>query len=207
MWPGSRAKKWGSTNFVTLNDGQGNKIAVFPTFVQGAAAQFDLWASNYTGMTLKAAIDKWSGHNSPASYVTFLEKNTGISISTRVTSDLLASPAGWELLKAQSRWEAGKPIPMADAEWQQAQAMVFEGAPQPEVELPYLRVGSAGDYVAKMQGLLNEHGAGITVDGKFGVRETKAALMAFQEQSGLRDDGICGPLTWEKLKAQTTTAA
>jgi hypothetical protein len=125
MWPGARATKWGSTHYETLNDGQGNKIAVFPTFVQGAAAQFDLWASNYTGMTLRAAIDKWSGHNSPTSYVSFLEQNTGISINATVTRELLASPAGWKLLKAQSRWEAGKPIPMTDAEWQEAQALVF----------------------------------------------------------------------------------
>lgn len=130
MWPGARATKWGSTTYVTLKDGQGNKIAVFPTFVQGAAAQFDLWASNYTGMTLKAAIDKWSGHNSPASYVSFLETNTGIIASTKVTRELLASAAGWKLLKVQSRWEAGKPIPMTDAEWQEAQGMVF-GKPVP----------------------------------------------------------------------------
>ena len=135
MWPGARATKWGSTTYITLKDGQGNKIAVFPTFVQGAAAQFDLWASNYTGMTLKAAIDKWSGHNSPARYVSFLETNTGIIASTKVTRELLASAAGWKLLKAQSRWEAGKPIPMTDAEWQEAQGMVFGNAipPPPDI--------------------------------------------------------------------------
>lgn len=136
MWPGARATKWGSTSFVTLNDGQGNKIAVFPTFIHGAAAQFDLWASNYTGMTLKAAIDKWSGHNSPASYVAFLEKNTGISITTTVTRQLLASSAGWKLLKAQSRWEAGKPIPMTDEEWVAAQRMVFAGLQPPSPVAP-----------------------------------------------------------------------
>ncbi len=125
QWPGARATKWGSTSYVTLNDGQGNKIAVFATFVEGTAAQFDLWASNYTGMTLKAAIDKWSGNNSPAAYVAFLEKNTGISINTKVTRALLASDAGWRLLKAQSHWEAGQPIPMTDAEWQLAQTKVF----------------------------------------------------------------------------------
>lgn len=139
MWPGSRATKWGSTSFVTLNDGQSNKIAVFPTFVQGAAAQFDLWASNYTGMTLKAAIDKWSGHNSPESYVAFLEKNTGIDIGAMVTRELLASPAGWKLLKAQSRWEAGKPIPMTDDEWVAAQRMVFAGV-QPSAPVAPTRV-------------------------------------------------------------------
>jgi len=47
--------------------------------------------------------------------VAYLEKATGISINTVVTRALLASDAGWKLLKAQSRWEAGKPIPMTDA--------------------------------------------------------------------------------------------
>jgi hypothetical protein len=28
-------------------------------------------------------------------------------------------------MKAQAQWEAGKPYPMTDAEWRQAQAMVF----------------------------------------------------------------------------------
>jgi hypothetical protein len=124
QWPGPRATKWGSVKSVRLKDG--NKIAVFPDFVHGAAAQFDLWVSGYIGLRLSAAIDKWSGHNSPASYVAFLEKRTGIPMRTLVTRDLLSSPQGWKLLKAQSRWEAGKEIPMTDEEWQQAQAMVFK---------------------------------------------------------------------------------
>lgn len=193
QWPGRRATKWGSTEYVTLKDGQGNKIAVFPTFVQGAAAQFDLWNSNYTGMSLKDAIKKWSGHNSPASYVLFLEKNTGVSIHTEVTTELLASPTGWKLLKAQSRWEAGKAIPMTDDEWKQAQAMVFKDSPAPEVSPPFLRLGMAGTDVKKLQRLL-----GIKADGSFG-KNTLKALMAFQEKAGLRDDGICGPLTWAAL--------
>lgn len=126
QWPGPRATKWGSTKSITLKDG--NKIAVFPTFVQGAAAQFDLWVSKYVGLRLSDAIDKWSGHNSSASYVSFLEQRTGVKISTMVTRSLLASPAGWKLMKAQSRWEAGKEIPMSDQDWQKAQAMVLSEA-------------------------------------------------------------------------------
>jgi hypothetical protein len=206
MWPGTRATKWGSTSYVTLNDGQRNKIAIFPTFVQGAAAQFDLWSSNYTDMTLKAAINKWSGHNSPASYVAYLEKNTGVSISAMVTRNLLASAAGWKLLKAQSNWEAGKPIPMTDADWQQAQTMFFENAKPPIAEMPFLNVGDTGDDVKTMQNLLNKNGTALVVDGVFGAKQTLPALMAFQRHTELRDDGICGPLTWEKLRANVSVA-
>jgi peptidoglycan hydrolase-like protein with peptidoglycan-binding domain len=203
MWPGDRATRWGSTSYVTLNDGQGNKIAVFPTFVDGAAAQFDLWASSrYSGMSLKAAIDKWSGHNSPAAYVNYLEAQTGISINTMVTREMLASPAGWKLLKAQSRWEAGKPIPMSDDEWRQAQKLVFGGAPAPTqstapVKLTVLRRGDRGEVVRKLQTALGF--TGKDVDGDFGIT-TQVALKAAQFTHGLANDGICGPATWAMLK-------
>ena len=201
MWPGSRATKWGSKSYVTLNDGQGNKIAVFPTFVQGAAAQFDLWASSYTNMTLQAAIDKWSGHNSPASYVKFLETNTGVPISTPVTRAMLASPTGWKLLKAQSRWEAGQAIPMSDDEWQQAQAMVFGAAapvdPNAPIKLTTIRLGARGEVVKKMQTALGF--AGKDADGVFG-HDSEVALKAAQFTHGLTNDGVCGPASWAMLK-------
>ena len=197
MWPGPRATKWGSKSYVTLNDGQGNKIAVFPTFVQGAAAAFDLWSSNYVGMTLKTAIDKWSGHNSPSSYVNYLTKNTDIPIKTMMTRELLSSDRGWKLLKYQSHWEAGKAIPMTDDEWAQAQAMVFKNVPQP-VELPYLRKGDKGADVRRLQILLGQHSKPVEVDADFG-NQTRDAVMAFQESVHLRDDGIVGPLTWKAL--------
>lgn len=38
------------------------------------------------------------------------------------------------------------------------------------------------------------------IDGIIGSR-TKSAIRAFQEANGLRADGVCGPNTWEKLKA------
>lgn len=203
MWPGKVATKWGSTAYVTLNDGQGNKIAVFPTFVQGAAAQFDLWATKYTtGETLKQLIDRWSGHNSPAAYVNFLEARTGTSIDTVMTKQFLASPAGWKLMKAQSRWEAGKEMPMTDAEWQQAQKMVFDGAAAPEPApidptKTILRKGDRGEVVKKLQTALGF--AGRDVDGDFGIN-TLIALKAAQFTHGLANDGICGPASWAMLK-------
>ena len=205
MWPGKVATKWGSTDWTTLNDGQGNKIAIFPTFVQGAAAQFDLWATKYaTGETLKQLIDRWSGHNSPAEYVRFLEAQTGISINTVVTRALLASPPGWKLLKAQSRWEAGQPIPMSDDDWQQAQKMVFDGAtttlPTSATVDPtkaILRKGDRGEVVKKLQTALGF--VGKDVDGDFGIN-TLIALKAAQFTHGLANDGICGPASWAMLK-------
>jgi len=203
MWPNKIATKWGSTRYDTLNDGQGNKIAFFPTFVQGAAAQFDLWATKYTtGETLKQLIDRWSGHNSPADYVRFLEARTGTSVDTVVTRAFLASPAGWKLLKAQSRWEAGQEMPMTDDDWQQAQRMVFDGAAIEPAEpidptKTILRKGDRGEVVKKLQTALGFEGK--EVDGDFGIN-TLIALKAAQFTHGLSNDGICGPASWAMLK-------
>jgi hypothetical protein len=138
MWGGKRAEKWGATDDIVLHDGQNNHAAVFPTKVQGAAAQFDLWTS-YTGMTFGAAIAKWSGGNSSPQYVAFLARRTGISPTDVITVRLLSGPKGLELMKAQAQWEAGKSYPMTDAEWQVAQQMVFPGenpSPPPDVPKP-----------------------------------------------------------------------
>lgn len=39
-----------------------------------------------------------------------------------------------------------------------------------------------------------------TIDGVIG-KKSRAAIRAFQEKHGLKADGVCGPKTWEKLKA------
>lgn len=128
MWGGNKiATKWGATKNITLNDGlgQGNTIAFFPDVVHGAAAQFDLWSSNYAGLTLSAAIRKWSGGNSSLPYLNFLQQKTGLTPVTVISRSVLASPQGLALLKAQAQWEAGQPYPMTDAQWQEAQQRVF----------------------------------------------------------------------------------
>lgn len=68
-----------------------------------------------------------------------------------------------------------------------------------------LRKGSAGAEVRELQKLLNLSGAGLTIDGDFGTK-TEKAVIKFQSDNGLDPDGICGPLTWDKLKTQPTNA-
>src|SRR5690349_10594459 len=98
------AQKWGAEQTIGLNDGlgQGNNIAVFPTKVQGAAAQFDLWRAHYCGISLATAITKWCGGNSPSAYVSDLCKATGLRSLDLITSELLAGPKGLALMKAQA---------------------------------------------------------------------------------------------------------
>lgn len=60
-------------------------------------------------------------------------------------------------------------------------------------------VESQGGYrVSAMQHLLNQHGADLTADGKFGAK-SEAAVIAFQKANGLVADGECGPKTWPEL--------
>lgn len=138
MWGGSHAKQWGAVDDIVLKDGQSNHIAVFPTFVQGAAAQFDLWRK-YSPVTIPPAIKRWSGGSSNAAYAAFLVANTGIKADEPVTVAVLSGPSGLVLMKQQARWEAGltklgQAYPMSDDEWRQAQQMVFgkpKAAPSP----------------------------------------------------------------------------
>lgn len=143
MWGGNAiSRKWGETGNVALNDGlnQGNHIAVFPTKVAGACAQFDLWrtSKNYRNRRLVDAIHTWSGGNWTADYVAFLTKRTpGLTADTVIDETFLRSTAGLAMMKAQAWHEAGKPYPMTDAEWQQAQDIVFKGfAPAPSPMKP-----------------------------------------------------------------------
>jgi len=132
MWGKSNpiAAKWGSTGTTSLNDGlgQGNNIAYFPTKVQGACAQFDLWrtSKNYRNKTLAAAISTWSGGNYVASYLKFLtDRVPGLTTGTVINEAFLRSPSGIALMKAQAWHEAGKPYPMSDDEWKEAQRRGF----------------------------------------------------------------------------------
>lgn len=131
MWGGNAlVRKWGATANIGLKDGtgQGNTIAVFPSKVAGACAQFDLWRSskNYRNKRLADAIRTWSGGNSVNAYVAFLTARVpGLTAGTVINEAYLKSPTGIALMKAQAWHEAGQPYPMTDAEWAQAQAKVF----------------------------------------------------------------------------------
>jgi hypothetical protein len=126
------AVKWGASSTVSLNDGlgQGNNIAVFPTFVQGICAQIDLWRSGrYYNKRFADAIRVWSGGNYVQSYIDFVKKHApGMTEDTIMNDALLNSPLGVSFLKAQAWHEAGKPYPATDDEFREAQKRVFGGA-------------------------------------------------------------------------------
>ncbi len=64
---------------------------------------------------------------------------------------------------------------------------------------PTLRRGAKGETVELLQELLNVNGIQVKVDGDFGPL-TEQAVKEFQGLNGLRQDGIVGPWTWEKLQ-------
>ena len=74
------------------------------------------------------------------------------------------------------------------------------------VNMPLVKMGSAGESVKTLQTRLNALGYSCgTVDGIFG-RQTYAAVVAFQKANSLDVDGIVGPKTWAKLGGSTSTA-
>lgn len=134
MWGNALAKKWGSTETVTLHDGlgQGNNIAVFPTYVQGISAQLDLWRSspNYKNKRFADAIAIWSGHNHVESYIAYvLARVPGMTRDTVMNDTFWHGPMGVEFLKAQAGHEAGKTYPAEAGDWIEAQNRVFEKQP------------------------------------------------------------------------------
>ena len=65
-----------------------------------------------------------------------------------------------------------------------------------------LRKGDQGEAVREMQAALMVRGYDLGwwgADGIFG-KQTLAAVKAFQKDCGLKADGICGPLTFGKLR-------
>jgi hypothetical protein len=130
MWGSALAKKWGSTETITLHDGlgQGNNIAVFPTYVQGICAQMDLWRSSplYKNKRFADAIATWSGHNNVPSYIAYVkERVPGITENTVMDEAFWHGPMAIPFLKAQAGHEAGQKYPAPDADWLTAQAKVL----------------------------------------------------------------------------------
>lgn len=142
MWGSALAIKWGAApNPVTLNDGkgQGNNIAVFPTYVQGICAQLDLWrtSKNYRNKRFADAIAIWSGHNNVESYISFvLARVPGMTRDTVMDDAFWRSVRGIQFLKAQAWHEAGKPYPAPDADWIEAQRRVFGIVTVPPLTMP-----------------------------------------------------------------------
>lgn len=63
---------------------------------------------------------------------------------------------------------------------------------------PTIRINSSGNFVSILQYLLNSYGYDLSVDGKFGTR-TQNAVISFQRNNNLTQDGVVGRNTWNKL--------
>ena len=64
---------------------------------------------------------------------------------------------------------------------------------------PVLRRGDGGEPVRDLQQRLSRLGLSADAElGEFGDA-TEQAVRIFQEQRGLRIDGLCGPQTWSAL--------
>lgn len=76
------------------------------------------------------------------------------------------------------------------------------GEPMPDYR-PTLRRGDKGPYVTLAQTELKQKGYDLGkwgIDGDFG-RATESAVLAFQKNNGLVQDGVIGPRTWELLES------
>lgn len=135
MWPGKIATKWGSKRWIYLNDGtgqggggHGNKIAIFDNWVDGIAAQLDLWRTspNYKNKRFADAIRIWSGGNGVPVYIAHIKARvSGMSENTIMNDVFWRGPMALAFLKAQSGMEAGRTIPATPEDWAEGQRRVF----------------------------------------------------------------------------------
>ena len=85
--------------------------------------------------------------------------------------------------------------------------MVVTPDPDRPTAAPVLRTGSQGDEVVRLQTRLQELGYySGEVDGRYGA-QTNAAVVFFQEVSGLEADGMAGELTQRLLYSDEAPAA
>jgi hypothetical protein len=211
MWGSALAIKWGAApKAVTLNDGkgQGNNIAVFPTYVLGICAQLDLWRTSkkYRNKTFADAIRVWSGGNEVESYIAFVLKRVpGMTRNTVMDDTFWRSPSGIAFLKAQAWHEAGKPYPAPDGDWIEAQRRVFANdLPNTSAKNVAEPTSTYSTDVKRVQSdliALGYHEVG-EADGLIGGK-TRGAITAFLGDRGvIATSGISPALTAEIAKAK-----
>ncbi|PDT74115.1 hypothetical protein CO675_26965 [Bradyrhizobium sp. C9] len=179
MWGSALAIKWGAAKkAVTLNDGlgQGNNIAVFPTYVQGICAQLDLWrtSKNYRNKRFADAIAIWSGGNYVQSYINFCKARVpGLTENTIMNDAFWKSSMGIAFLKAQAWHEAGKQYPASDSDWTEAQKRVFSGVPTANTMKK-----AAGSVASVVPTAAAAHASGISLPVAIGIAAA-IALVGF----------------------------
>lgn len=205
MWGSALAIKWGAAKkAVSLEDGkgQGNNIAVFPTFVAGICAQLDLWrtSKNYRNKRFADAIAIWAGHNEVPSYIAFCKKRVpGLTENTIMNDAFWSGPQGIAFLKAQAWHEAGQKYPAPDEDWLEAQRIVFGAAPVSRAKQPAEPniQPQRGSYSLDVEVLQKElialkYFEVGDPDGLWGGK-TRAGVTAFMNDRGQPTDGAFTP--------------
>jgi hypothetical protein len=119
-WPRKADEKYGLIGYGVLKDGENNKIGRFPTPVHGAAANFDLFASQYSGMKLADAMTKWRGRKSPVPQ--------GYNPNAVVDADFLNDPnQAIDFFKKMALHESPQFKDMSNDDWRSAWQMWRNG--------------------------------------------------------------------------------
>lgn len=122
-WPRPQDIKYGLIGYGVLKDGENNKIGRFPTPIHGAAANLDLFASKYTGMTMQAAMNKWRGRPSPTP--------KGYDPNAVIDKNFLSNPdRAIDFFKKMALHESPDFNSMSDADWRAAYDLFQSKQPQ-----------------------------------------------------------------------------
>lgn len=118
QYPSTDAKRFGMVGYDII--GGGHQIAVFPSPVNGAAANFDLLDRNYTGLTVGQIGSKWTGGNGSGV--------PGYDPKMVVTKEMMADPNfAIPFMKAIASREAGQSNTIPDSDWMKAHEMFLAG--------------------------------------------------------------------------------
>lgn len=143
-----------------------------------------------------------------------LSKCTNISddLSTAEEGDFLYMAGhcgiyigGGKVVESSPAWANGVQITkITDRKWKTHSRLPYikypvSGGEKLSIPAYYLRRGSKGMEVKKLQECLNALGYKLVTDGQFGPK-TREALLNFQRNNGLVCDGIYGPKSQKKLR-------
>jgi hypothetical protein len=143
QWPNADSKAFGSTGSERI--GGGNLIANFPTPVHGAAANMQLLDKKYTGMTVGAAIKKWSGNGRG--------EVPGYRSDQVITHDMARDPKfAVPFMKSLTRGEAPGKYPMSDAQWAQAHDWSLRGTSEGQTALARNETDAPDDARSRVAG-------------------------------------------------------
>lgn len=122
----------------------------------------------------------------------------GWKAQARNSEGMGQSWAGWLHIEIHpSEWHDGRPVSdkLGTTGFPPFNPAAGEFSLWPLAAKPNLRVGSTGDVVRYLQGVLRKDGFGIVIDGNFG-NGTANVVRAFQAKHGLVVSGWANPEVW-----------